>query len=58
VGLAIAHRAADGCADRRVVARLGAVGALVDDVVPVAGEHGDEVSLQFVPGVVGPDRNP
>ena len=34
LGVAVAHRPPDGRAERRVVDRLGGVGAEVDDVVP------------------------
>ena len=55
VGVAVADRPADAGADRRVVDRLGRVGALVVDHVALAEQHRDEVLLEFVAGVVGAD---
>ena len=52
---AVDHRPADGGADRRVVDRLGGVGAEVDDLVAELGEGPQQVLLERVPGVVGPD---
>ena len=56
--VAVAHRAADRRADRRVVDALGAVRAEVEHVVTIRLQHADEVLLEFVAGVVGADRDP
>ena len=55
VGLAGDDRSADGRADRRVVDRLGAVGAEVDRLVAEALELLHEVRLEVHAGVVGSD---
>ena len=58
VGVAVAHRAADRRADRRVVDALGAVRAEVEHLVTLPLQHADEVLLEVVAGVVGADGDP
>ena len=57
VGVAVAHAAPDGGAERRVVDGLGRVGAVVDDLVALGRQHRDEVLLQLESGVVGAERD-
>ena len=57
VGVAAHDRPRDRRAERRVVDRLGAVGAeIVDRVAPLC-QHADEVLLERVARVVAADRN-
>ena len=55
VGVAVHDGASDVGADRRIVARLGGVGAEVEDLVTESLQVLDEVCLQVVAGVVGAD---
>ena len=56
--VAVADGPPDGGAVRRVVDRLGAVGAEVDDVVAGAAQPLDEVRLELEPRVIGGDGDP
>ena len=51
----VTHRPADGGAERRVVDRLGRVGAQIADAVPGLGQHSQEVLLQLESGVIRAD---
>ena len=57
IGVAVTHRASHACADGRVVDRLGRMRPLVVDDMTAAGQHGDQMLLEVVAGVVGSDRD-
>jgi hypothetical protein len=57
VGLAVAHRAGGGGAEDRVVDALGRVRPVVDDLVAGIGKAGDQVLLEHVAGMIGPERD-
>ena len=58
IGLAIANRAPDLCANWRIVDGRCAVGSEIGDDVPIARQDTDEMLLEFVAGVVGTNRDP
>ncbi len=55
IGVAVANRAADACADRGVVDRVGGIGALVVDLVAQTTEKADKVLFELESGVIGAD---
>ena len=57
VGLAVAHRASGSRAELGIVDALRRVRAMVDDVEPGRRETSNEMLLELVSGVVGPERN-